>query len=197
VVERGGIMGFKEQFQQEKKDLQNVKRPYETAAFLIFAVMLFQQLFYWVLRLIQHFKNIKAAAGAWNPNFGTNLPTTPAFVIRIIQIDSTKWLWIVAGFLALALWYFLIYLFVWNYCKKRGLAKWTWTVLITFLPTTLFLVPVYIWYAIYVFRPHIMRFIKRSVVEFKEFDPEAPFPEDLPDPEPEPEPEKEETKNEE
>jgi len=172
-------MSFKETFDKERADLQNVKRPYETAAFLIFAVMFIQQIGFWVLRLLKHLKSIKDAAGAFNPNFNTNLPTTPAFVIRIIQIDTSKWLYIILGFLAFALWYFLIYVFVWNYCKKHGYAKWTWTVLIAFLPVNLFFAPAYIWYALYVFRPYIMRFIKRAVVEFKEFDPNHQFSEDI------------------
>jgi len=176
-------MSLKDVIREEKNDLQGIKRPYETAAFLIFAVMFIQQIGFWVLRLFQHLKNIKAAAGAWNPAFSTNLPTTPAFVIRIIGIDTTKWMYIILGFLALALWYFLIFIFVWNYCKKHGYAKWTWTTLIVFLPVgTIFLMPVYIWYAVYVFRPYIMRFIKRAVVEYKEFDPNHKFSEDIAEP---------------
>ena len=42
--------------------------------------------------------------------------------------------------------------------------------------------PVYIWYAVYVFRPYIMRFIKRAVVEYKEFDPNHKFSEDIAEP---------------
>ncbi|QMS85455.1 hypothetical protein [Candidatus Xianfuyuplasma coldseepsis] len=186
-------MGFKEQFEKERSELQNVKRPYETAAFLIFAVMFIQQIGYWVLRTLEQLKDIKDAAGAWNPSFSTNLPTTPAFVTRIINIDATKWLWVIVGFLALALWYFLIYLFVWRYCQNHGYAKWTWTVLIVFLPTTLFLVPVYVWYAIYVFRPYIMRFLKRAVVEFKEFNPNHQFTEEVEEVEPPKQPMQEES----
>lgn len=36
-------MTFKEQFQQERQELRDGNRPYETAAFIIFAVMLIQQ----------------------------------------------------------------------------------------------------------------------------------------------------------
>lgn len=175
-------MSFKDVIKEESKDLQSVKRPYETAAFLIFAVMFIQQIGFWILRVSQQLKAIKAAAGAWNPTFSTNLPTTPAFVIRIIQIDATKWLYVFLGLVALGFWYFLIYLFVWNYCKKHGYAKWTWTVLIVFLPVNLFLMPAYVWYAIYVFRPYIMRFIKRAVVEYKEFNPNHQFLEDIEEP---------------
>jgi len=171
-------MGFSEELKKESQALKAVKRPYETAAFLIFAIMLFQQLAYWVLRINNFRKAIKAAAGLWNPAFTTNLPTTPAFVVRIIQIDPTKWLYVLLGLIGLAVWYFLIYLFVWNYCKKRNLAKWTWTVLIAFLPVNILFIPAYILYAVYVFRPYFFRFIKRIVEEYKAYDPSIPFQEE-------------------
>lgn len=167
-------MSVKDIISEEKKDLLKVKRPYETAAFLIFSIMFVRQMFFWVINLI---KFIGASTF-----FSTNLPTTPAFVIQLINLNSTKWIWVIVGFLGLVLWYFLIYLFVWNYCRVKGYAKWTWTALIAFLPTTLFLVPVYIWYAIYVFRPYIMRFIKKAVEEYKAFDPNAKFPEEVDSP---------------
>lgn len=178
-LKRGDLMGFSEELKKESQELKAVKRPYETAAFLIFAIMLFQQLAFWVIRLNKFRKDIKAAAGAWNPSFNTNLPTTPAFVIRIIQIDATKWLYVLLGLIGLALWYFLIYLFVWNYCKKRKLAKWTWTVLIAFLPVNILFIPAYIFYAVYVFRPYFFRFIKRMVEEYKAYNPSIPFPEEV------------------
>ncbi len=171
-------MGFSEELKKESQALKAVKRPYETAAFLIFAIMLFQQLAYWLLRINDFRKDIKAAAGLWNPSFVTNLPTTPAFVVRIIQIDPTKWLYVLLGLIGLAVWYFLIYLFVWNYCKKRNLAKWTWTVLIAFLPVNILFIPAYILYAVYVFRPYFFRFIKRIVEEYKAYDPSIPFQEE-------------------
>jgi hypothetical protein len=171
-------MGFSEELKKESQALKAVKRPYETAAFLIFAIMLFQQLAYWLLRINNFRKDIKAAAGLWNPSFVTNLPTTPAFVVRIIQIDTTKWLYVLLGLIGLAVWYFLIYLFVWNYCKKRNLAKWTWTVLIAFLPVNILFIPAYILYAVYVFRPYFFRFIKRIVEEYKAYDPSIPFQEE-------------------
>jgi len=172
-------MGFSEEFKKESQALKDVKRPYETAAFLIFAIMLFQQLAYWVIRILKFNKDINDAAGTWSPNFNTNLPTTPAFVIRIIQVDATKWFYVLLGLIGLVLWYFLIYLFVWNYCKKRNLAKWTWTVLIAFLPVNILFIPAYILYAVYVFRPYFFRFIKRIVEEYKAYDPSKPFAEEL------------------
>lgn len=172
-------MGFSEELKKESQELKAVKRPYETAAFLIFAIMLFQQLAYWLIRMNNFRKAIKAAAGTWNPTFNTNLPTTPAFVIRIIQIDATKWLYVLLGLIGLVLWYFLIYLFVWNYCRKRKLAKWTWTVLIAFLPVNILFIPAYILYAVYVFRPYFFRFIKRMVEEYKAYNPSVPFPEEV------------------
>lgn len=167
-------MGFKETIQQEKRDLQAVKRPYETVAFVLFALLLLQQLFYWFKNLIDFMK----VGSTW---FSTANITTQGnmqnFVLRIISIDSSKWLWVILGLIAFVGYYVLIYFFVWNYCKKNKLAKWTWTLFVVFGPT-IFLAPPFVWFAIYVFRPYIARFAKRVVLEFKQFDPNVEFPEE-------------------
>jgi hypothetical protein len=67
---------------------------------------------------------------------------------------------------------------VWNYCRKRGLAKWTWTTLIAFGPGAIFLVPTYLIYAVYVFRPYLFRFIRRGVDEYKKFNTDYVFSEE-------------------
>lgn len=176
-------MGFKEVLSKEKEELRKVKRPYETAAFIIFAVLFIQQILYLILRIIEFIIDIKDAGGNWNPSISTNIPSIPAFVVRIIQIDATKWIFVLLGILGLVLWYYLIYLFVWNYCRKRGFAKWVWTSLIVFGPTSIFLIPVYLIYAVYVFRPYFFRFIKRGVLEYKNFTTDFQFEEDIPEPE--------------
>ena len=168
-------MGFKETFQQEKRDLKAVKRPYETVAFLLFALLLLQQLFYWVKNLIDFMKVGNSWFSTANILTQGNLQT---FILRIINIDSSKWVWVIFGLLAFIGYYVLIYFFVWNYCKKNNLAKWTWSLFVVFGPT-IFLAPPFIWFAIYVFRPYIARFAKRVVVEFKEFDPNEEFPEEV------------------
>lgn len=189
--ERGDLMSIKEIIDQEKQDLKSVKRPYETAAFIVFAVLFVEQIGYWLLRLFDFIKN-----GGW---FSTNLPRTPLFVTRIIQIDASKWIWVLAGLAGLVLWYFLIYLLVWNYCKKNGYAKWVWTTLIVFGPGTIFLVPTYLIYVLYVFRPYVFRFVKKGVEEYKAFNPNHQFKEEEPEPKPAPKeskPTMEETKEE-
>lgn len=173
-------MSIKELIDQEKQDLKSVKRPYETAAFIIFSVLFIEQIGYWLLRLFDFIKN-----GGW---FNTNLPRTPLFVTRIITIDASKWIWVLAGLAGFILWYFLIYLLVWNYCKKRGYAKWVWTTLIVFGPGAIFLVPTYLIYALYVFRPYFFRFIKKGVEEYKAFNPNQQFEEEKEEPMPEPQP---------
>lgn len=176
-------MGIKEVLNEEVKDLKKVKRPYETAAFVLFAILLLQQLIYLgyhMIRLVAGTVNFLSTTGWCTSNLMT-------FVSRIVGLNSTNWFYIILGILAYVLYYFLIYIFVWNYAKKNNLAKWTWTLFIVFGPTILF-VPPYIWFVIYAFRPYLARFIKRVVKEFKEYDPEKPMPEDLPDPEPTPEP---------
>lgn len=170
-------MGIKEVLNEEIKDIKKVKRPYETAAFVLFAILLLQQvvyLGYYLIRLIAG-KTTFLSTNGWCTSNLMN------YVSRIVNLDSTNWFFIVLGIAAFALYYFLIYLFVWNYAKKNNLAKWTWTLFVVFGPTVFF-IPPYIWFVIYAFRPYLARFVKRVVKEFKEFDPEKPMSEDLPDP---------------
>ncbi len=180
-------MGFKETINEEKRDLVNAKRPYETAAFLLFSVFFIQQMFYLFLRFLQYFKDVKAmndavalGATAWKVAFRyTNVTNLPLYVNRIIGVDPTSWFYVGLSFLFLLLWYFMIWLLVWNYCKKRKLAKWTWTTLIIFGPGTIFLVPTYLWFAIYVFRPYVFRFIRRGVDEYKKYNENYVFKEEV------------------
>lgn len=169
-------MSIKEIIEEEKQDLQSVKRPYETAAFILFAVMFVQQFAFWVYRFIQFISN------GW---MATNMPNTPGFVSRIINIDNTSWLWVLLGIAGMVFYYFIIYLLVWNYCKKNGYAKWVWTALIVFGPAAILFVPTYLIYAIYVFRPYVFRFIKKGVTEYKSFDPDKKFKEEKEVPRPE------------
>lgn len=183
-------MNLKEEFNKEKNSLVNAKRPYETAAFLIFAIFLVQQAFYIFINFIDYFKRI-GDRNDWvnlgNTTYPVNFsfsssgttPNIPLFVSRVLGVDSSKFFWIFMSLLFLALWYFLIYLFVWNYSRKHGYAKWTWTALIAFGPASIFLVPTYLIYAIYVFRPYVFRFIRKGVDEYKKFSPDYKFSEDL------------------
>ncbi|XFA98972.1 hypothetical protein ACAG96_08875 [Candidatus Izemoplasma sp. B36] len=181
-------MGIKEVLNEEVKDLKKVKRPYETVAFVLFAILILQQLIYLGFNLIR-FIGGKTTFLSTNGWCTSNLMN---FVARIINLGSTNWFYIILGILAFVLYYFLIYVFVWNYAKKNNLAKWTWTLFIVFGPTII-LIPPYIWFAVYAFRPYIARFIKRFIKEFKAYDPEKPMPEDIPEPEPKPEPKPEPT----
>jgi hypothetical protein len=167
-------MGFKETFEKEKRDLSNVKRAYESVSFLLLTLLVVQQLFYWGKNLIDFLD----ANNTW---FSTaNIITQgnlQGFVVRIIGIDSSKWLWVILGLVAYLGYWFLMYLLVWSYCKKQNLAKWTWTLFVAFGPT-IFFAPPYIWFAIYAFRPYIARFMKRAYEEFKSFDPNTEFEEE-------------------
>lgn len=168
-------MSFKEEFNQEKKELVQNKRPYETAAFILFGVLFFQQIFFLFRALIQF---MQKGNNNFNPTNITTITNNQAFFGRIVFLDSSSWLYVILAILALCLYYFLVYLFVWKYCRTRGLAKWTWTLLVVYAPS-IFLAPAYIWYAIYVFRPYIFRFIKRGIEEFKDFDPKHKFKEEV------------------
>lgn len=186
-------MSFKEVFDKEVKDLKKVKRPYETAAFLLFAILLGQQLIFLFKALIELIFNINNVSFLSTTGWCTS--NLMGFVSRIVFIDSSNWFYIIMGVLAYFLYYFLIYIFVWNYAKKHNLAKWTWTVFIVFGPT-LILIPPYIFFVVYAYRSYFVRFAKKLSSEFKDYNPEQPLPEDLPEPdepvkEPEnPEPEK-------
>jgi uncharacterized membrane protein len=172
-------MSFKEGISKEKQDLMANKRPYETAAFIIFSVLFIQQIGLLIYRLIDYFKDKKASTINL-AFFNVGNTTCPTFFARIIGLDNSNFSFILLAFAALGLWYFLIYLLVWNYCKRRGYAKWTWTTLIIFGPTILFMPP-YIIYAVYVFRPYFFRFLKTIVEEYKVYDPSIPFKEEIVD----------------
>ena len=185
-------MALKEQLQREKDELLNVKKPYETAAALIFGIFFVQQIFYIFINLIDYFQRIGdrndfvangGATYAVNFSFSAKgtTPNIPLFVGRILNVGASKFLWIFLAFLFLALWYGLIWFLVWNYCRKRGLAKWTWTALIAFGPASILLVPTYLIYAVYVFRPYIFRFIRRGVDEYKKYNQDYVFTEEKED----------------
>jgi len=170
-------MSFKEELQKEKNALVSVKKTFESAAFLIFSIMFVQQLFYIILRFSKYFKDIgtrndSVALGGTTYsvffNFGST-PNVPLFVGRILNQGADKFFYIFLTFLFFVLWYGLIFLFVWNYCRKNNGAKWTWTALITFGPTSIIFIPTYLIYAIYVFRAHVFRFIRKGVNEYKKY----------------------------
>lgn len=169
-------MSLKANFNKEKSTLMQNKKPYETAAFIIFAVCFLQQVAVLLYRIIDFFVDI-AKFGAGSAFFSTTGLTTPAFFARIVAFDTSKVIFLIIAILALVLWYYLIYVFVFRYSSRHGYAKWTWTALVVFGPT-LFLIPPYIIYAAYVFRPYLFRFIKRAVQEYKEFDKDKPMPEE-------------------
>ena len=153
-------MGFKEDLDREKNALLKNKRPYETAAFILFALLFIQQLFY-LGRSLYKFAVDKVFFPTTNITVVGNLQ---AFFNRTVNIDSTKWIYVILAIGILALYYFLVYLFVWNYCKKRNLAKWTWTTLVVFGPG-MFFMPAYMFYILYIFRNYFFRFVKTIIEE--------------------------------
>lgn len=159
-------MGFKENLDKEKHALLSTKRPYETAAFIIFSLLFIQQLLYLGRSLYKFVKD----GGNFSTTNITAVGNLQAFFNRTVFVDSSKWLYVLLAIGILVLYYFLIYIFVWNYCKKRNLAKWTWTLLVVFGPG-MFFMPAYMFYVLYVFRDYIFKFIKTIVEEYKAFDP--------------------------
>ncbi len=169
-------MSLKENIDKEKTDLIKNKKPYETAAFIIFAVLFFQQIAFLLYRVIDFFVDM-ADSTITTAYFSQTSLTTPVFFGRIINISASSVVVLLLAIVMLVLWYYLIYRLVFRYCAKNGYAKWTWTALVVFGPT-IFLIPPYIIFAAYVFRPHLFRFIKRAVQEFKEYDKDKPLPEE-------------------
>ena len=87
-------MGFKETFQQEKKELSSVKRPYESVAFILFSLLVFQQLFYLFKNLIDFMKPTITWFSTGGITIGGNLQ---GFVTRIFGINPSSWLWVILG----------------------------------------------------------------------------------------------------
>ncbi|MDD3478300.1 MAG: hypothetical protein PHP32_05440 [Candidatus Izemoplasmatales bacterium] len=164
-------MGFKEVLEEEKKELQSVKRPYETVAFLIFAALFVQQAFYLVKGFIDFTSKGWLAVG----NF-TNA-NLQGYIVRICGIDNTSWIVVILVIVAWAFYWIALYLLVWNYAAKNHLAKWVWTLYVAFGPTVLF-VPAYVAFIAYAYRGYLVRFAKKVVSEFKTVDANQQFPED-------------------
>jgi len=171
-------MSFKEEFEKEKADLVKNKRPYETAAVVIFGVFMFQQIGFLIYRTVEYF--IDLFKPGVTPYYSMTSMTTPNFFTRIININSSSVVIVLLAIASLVLWYFLIYALVFRYLKNRNQAKWTWTTLIMFGPT-LFFMPPYIFFIVYVFRAYFFRFIKTVVEEYKAFDVKTKFKEELPE----------------
>ena len=165
-------MGFKETMDQEKRELKSVKRPYESVAFVIFCLMLAQNLYFLVSELINLVKN------TWF-NVGTVIVemNNATFIARFSNSFTNQWVSMIVGLLLFVLYWFLIYRFVWNYSKKNKLAKWTWTLFVVYGPGIFLATPI-VFFVIYVFRKYFARFAKRFVEEFKSFDPNEEFPEE-------------------
>lgn len=172
-------MSFKDEVKKEKTDLTQNKRPYETAAFIIFAVLFLQQFILLMYRLIEFIIDLFNSR-VISPFFSMTSLTTPAFFNRICAIDTTSIFIVILAILSLVLYYFLIYVLVFRYCQRHGYAKWTWTTFIVFGPS-IFFIPPYIFFAVYAFRPYFFRFIKKVVTEYKAFDMNTQFSEEKPE----------------
>lgn len=157
-------MGIKESVMNQKRELESGKKPYETASFLILVILLGYQ---WITMFNMFMYK-------WANNFtffNTGFTNMPGFVVRIFNMAGTTassfWglvaLFVYIGYLA------LVFVFVWWYCKKRGHAKWTWTLIVMFSPNIL-LVPPMVIYGAYAFRVYIYRFIKSIIADFKVYD---------------------------
>jgi len=168
-------MGLKDTIQKERHELQSVKKPYETVAFIVFSLMLLQNIVFMFVQILAYLQSTPIKFWAFG-NFLTRMNNV-GFIIRIANIFNGPFMQMLAAVLMFALYWFLIYYFVWNYCKKQKLAKWTWTLFVVYGPN-IFLATPLVFFVIYVFRPYFARFAKRFVEEFKSFDPNHEFDEE-------------------
>ena len=165
-------MGFKDTFEKEKRELKSVRRPYESVAFIIFSLMVLQNLYFLVLEIMSLIKNKMFFPGTFLVQMNN-----AAFINRIPASIGPVWLSVIVGLLLFGLYWVLIYYFVWSYCKKNKLAKWTWTLFVVYGPSIFWGTPL-VFFVMYVFREYFARFIKRFVEEFKSFDPNHEFEEE-------------------
>jgi len=155
------IMGFKQVLKKEAASLKSFKKVYETVAFLALAVLIFQQLFYLVVNII----NFSRLGFFSVNNFCTS--NLQGFVARIVGINNTSVVFMILGILAWFVYYFFLYLLVFRFAQKQKMAKWTWTLFVAFGPTILF-VPSYIWFILFAFRKPLMIVMKKILAEFNE-----------------------------
>jgi hypothetical protein len=164
-------MSIKEVIKKESFELKNWKRPFESVAFIVLSVLIFQQLVYLIINII----NFKKSGWFSTANFATS--NLQGFVSRIVGIDSSKVLFMIFGILAWLFYYFALYMLVFRYAEKHNLAKWVWTLFVAFGPTLIF-IPPYIFFIVYAYRIYFVRFFKRIKQEFNEFDYNKPLEED-------------------
>jgi len=158
-------MNLKEELQQEKEELMKNKKPHETVAFILFAILFAQQFLILLYRIVEYIVDWIDPATA-TTYFDCSSMTTPAFFQRIVLIDSKSVLLILLALAALAFWYILIYKLVFEYSQKHGMSKWTWTTLVMFGPNLVF-VPAYMIYIAFVFRKPLIDFMRKILKDVK------------------------------
>lgn len=151
-------MSLKERIKKETDNLKSFKKFYEMIAFIVLAVLIFQQLFFLVFNLIDFDKN------KWfsTSNFATS--NLQGFVTRIVGLDSKSVLVVIIAIVAWILYYVFLYFVVFKFSNNRGMSKWTWTLFVAFGPT-IFLAPAYIWFILFAFRNEIYSIFKKMISE--------------------------------
>ena len=101
-------MSIKDEIVNEKNQLISVKRPFETAAALLFLIFFVQQIFYIFLNFVEYFRQIgvrndfvDTGGTSYKVFFSFNMngstPNLPVFVGRILGVDSSKFFWILVS----------------------------------------------------------------------------------------------------
>ena len=157
-------MGLKESVMDQKRELESGKKPYETASFLILVILLGYQWITMANMMLYKWANDFTF-------FNTTFTNLPLFVTRILGMAGTtgKDFWGYIAFLVYVGYLALVFVFVWWYSKKKGHAKWTWTLIVLFSPNIFLVSPVVI-YAAYAFRVYLYRFIKSIITDYEDYD---------------------------
>ena len=156
-------MGVKDQILEQKRELESGKKPYETASFLLLVLLLGYQWFTIANMYLLKWANNSTV-------FNTGVINLPNFVERFYVLGTN-----IGNFIAPVIYIVylaLVFVLVWWYCKKRGHAKWTWTLIVLFAPNIFLISPVVL-YAAYAFRVYLYRFIKSIMEDFKAYDLDA------------------------
>ena len=153
-------MSFKEDFSKERTNLLNFKKIYETVACLALMVLIFQQLVYLVVNIVNYSKfGFFSTANFVSANL-------QSFVSRIVAINNASIIFMIFGILAWFGYYAALFFLVFRQSHKKNMSKWTWTLYVAFGPSILF-IPAYIWFILYLFRAPIINAVKKVVEEYK------------------------------
>jgi hypothetical protein len=165
-------MSSGDSFNKEINNLVKFKKVYESIAFIALLVLIFQQFAYLVVNIINF-----VTGGFFSTASFTNA-NLQGFISRIVNINSSSWVFVVLGILAWFGYYVLLFFLVFRFSSKRKMSKWTWTLFVAFGPT-IFLAPAFIWFILFAFRYEIYGVFKRLVEDYRNAKPKEYIEEEV------------------